>query len=42
MLVKLPVGYFTNGRYRLVKWMFTCAFTTLDGREAADIRYADN
>lgn len=42
VLVKLPVGYFTNGRYRLVKWMFTCAFTTLDGREAADIRYADN
>ena len=39
VLVKLPVGKFSNGRYRLVKWMFTCAFTTPDGREAADIEY---
>ena len=39
VLVKLPVGFFTNGRYRLVKWMFTCAFTTPDGSKAADIRY---
>ena len=39
VLVKLPVGKFSSGRYRLVKWMFTCAFTTPDGREAADIEY---
>ena len=39
VLVKLPVGAFSTAENRLVKWMFTCAFTTLDGREAADIQY---
>ncbi len=39
VLIKLPVGAFSTPENRLVKWMFTCAFTTPDGREAADIRY---
>ena len=39
VLVKLPVGAFRTQEVRLVKWMFTCAFTTPDGRHAADIRY---
>ena len=41
VLVKLPVGAFSTKENRLTKWMFTCAFTTLDGRAAADIEYAD-
>ena len=41
VLVKVPVGAFRTPEVRLVKWMFTCAFTTPDGRHAADIRYAD-
>ena len=41
VLVKLPVGAFSTKENRLTKWMFTCAFTTLDGRAAADIKYAD-
>ena len=40
VLVKLPVGAFSTPETRLVKWMFTCAFTTLDGREAANIKYS--
>ena len=39
VLIKLPVGAFSTRETRLVKWMFTCAFTTPDGRHAADIRY---
>lgn len=39
VLVKLPVGAFSTAETRLVKWMFTCAFTTTDGSRAADIRY---
>ena len=39
VLVKLPVGAFSTPDTRLVKWMFTCAFTTPDGRQAADVRY---
>ncbi|MBQ3440438.1 MAG: family 20 glycosylhydrolase [Bacteroidales bacterium] len=41
VLVKLPVGAFSTKENRLTKWMFTCAFTTPDGRAAADIKYAD-
>ena len=40
VLVKLPVGAFSTQETRLVKWMFTCAFTTLDGRMAADVKYS--
>ena len=39
ILVKLPVGAFRTPETRLVKWMFTCALTSPDGRQAADIRY---
>ena len=39
VLIKLPVGAFSTRDTRLVKWMFTCAFTTPDGRYAADVRY---
>ncbi|MBR1783602.1 MAG: family 20 glycosylhydrolase [Bacteroidales bacterium] len=42
VLVKLPVGAFSTPETRLVKWMFTCAFTTPDGRMAAPVKYADN
>ena len=31
---KLPVGNFTTDEVRLVKWMFTTVFVTLDGRQA--------
>lgn len=41
VLIKLPVGPFTTPETRLVKWMFTCAFTTPDGREAAHLTYSD-
>ncbi|MBQ3767260.1 MAG: family 20 glycosylhydrolase [Bacteroidales bacterium] len=40
ILVKLPVGAFTTPETRLVKWMFTCALTTPDGRAAADVKYS--
>jgi hypothetical protein len=31
-LIKLPVGEFKSTKEtRLVKWMFTCTLTTLDG-----------
>ena len=42
VLVKLPVGAFSTPETRLVKWMFTCAFTTPDGRSAASVKYSDN
>ena len=41
VLVKLPVGAFSTPETRLVKWMFTCAFTTPNGRRAADLIYSD-
>ena len=39
--IKLPIGAFTTGEVRLVKWMFTAALVNLDGTEAADVRYLD-
>ena len=39
LLVKLPVGAFSTPETRLVKWMFTCALTTPDGRAAAEVKY---
>ena len=42
VLIKLPVGAFSTPENRLVKWMFTCAFTTLDGRAAANIKYSND
>jgi hypothetical protein len=36
VLLKLPVGAFTLPQVRLVKWMFTFAFVTLDGTYAVD------
>ncbi len=36
VLLKLPVGAFSQPEIRLVKWMFNCVFTTLDGRNALD------
>ena len=35
VLIKLPVGQFSTKETRLVKWMFTFAFTTPDGKESA-------
>jgi hypothetical protein len=36
ILIKLPVGKFrTRPQVRLVKWMFTCQLTTLDGTAPA-------
>ncbi len=41
VLIKLPNHGFSLSAVRLVKWMFTCAFTTLDGKsEAADLIYS--
>ena len=34
ILIKLPVGEFTTKEIRLIKWMFTAAITTLDGKQA--------
>lgn len=39
VLVKLPVGAFSTPETRLVKWSFTCAFTTDDGSRAAPLKY---
>lgn len=39
VLIKLPVGAFRAKETRLVKWQFTASFVTLDGKEAAPIRY---
>ena len=36
VLLKLPVGKFTTPQVRLVKWMFTTVFVTLDGEHAVD------
>ena len=33
ILIKLPVGEFKTPETRLVKWMFSCLFTSLDGLE---------
>lgn len=35
VLLKLPVGKFTQDEIRLVKWMFGCVFTTPDGKDSA-------
>lgn len=35
VLIKLPVGKFSTPETRLVKWMFTFVFTTVDGKDAA-------
>lgn len=34
VLLKLPVGKFKMEEVRLVKWMFTTVFVTLDGEDA--------
>ena len=39
LLIKLPVGAFSTPETRLVKWMFTGALTTPDGRAAAEVKY---
>lgn len=36
VFMKLPVGAFSTSQVRLVKWMFTCVFTTPDGKDAVD------
>ncbi|MDE6450897.1 MAG: family 20 glycosylhydrolase, partial [Odoribacter sp.] len=36
VLLKLPVGKFSIPEIRLVKWMFTVVFVTLDGEKAVD------
>ena len=36
VFIKLPVGTFRIPEVRLVKWMFTSVFVTLDGEEAVD------
>ncbi len=36
VLLRLPVGKFTQPEVRLVKWMFTTVFVTLDGEKAVD------
>ncbi len=36
VLLKLPVGKFSVPEVRLVKWMFTVVFVTLDGEKAVD------
>ena len=41
LFIKLPIGAFTTREVRLVKWMFTAALVSLDGAEAADVRYLD-
>ena len=41
LFIKLPIGAFTTREVRLVKWMFTAALVSLDGTEAADVRYLD-
>lgn len=39
IMLKLPVGKFSAPETRLVKWMFTASFVTLDGRESLPLRY---
>lgn len=36
VLLKLPIGKFKTSQVRLVKWMFTTVFVTLDGERAVD------
>lgn len=36
VFLKLPVGAFKTSEVRLVKWMFTTVFVTLDGNESVD------
>ena len=36
LLVKIPVGQFSDANTRLVKWMFTAVFVTADGRDAVE------
>lgn len=36
VFLKLPVGAFKTAEVRLVKWMFTAVFVTLDGENAVD------
>lgn len=36
VFLKLPVGKFTTPKVRLVKWMFTTVFVTIDGQKAVD------
>ncbi len=36
VFLKLPVGRFTTPEVRLVKWMFTVAFVSTDGKNAAN------
>ncbi|MEG0647381.1 MAG: family 20 glycosylhydrolase, partial [Bacteroides sp.] len=36
VLLKLPVGRFSTPEVRLVKWMFTTVFVTLDGEKAVE------
>lgn len=36
VFLKLPVGKFSTPEVRLVKWMFTTVFVTLDGEKAVD------
>lgn len=36
ILLKLPVGKFTTSEVRLVKWMFTAVFVTLDGEKSVE------
>ena len=36
VFMKLPVGKFQQPQVRLVKWMFTAVFVTLDGENAVD------
>ncbi len=35
VMIKLPIGKFSAPETRIAKWMFTCVFTTPDGRHAA-------
>lgn len=36
VFIKLPVGAFSISQVRLVKWMFSCVFTTPDGKNAVE------
>ena len=36
IFLKLPVGKFTTPQVRLVKWMFTVAFVTPNGKESVE------
>lgn len=36
VFIKLPVGAFSIPQVRLIKWMFSCVFTTTDGKNAVE------